>query len=88
MSDKKRGFGSMSKERQSAIAALGGKAAHAQGRAHKFTVEKAREAGRKGGAAISQDREHMRRIGRLGAERRMANKLAREAMKADEVHTE
>src|SRR5262249_4922370 len=47
----KRGFGSMSPEKQREIARKGGKAAHAKGTAHEFTPEEAREAGRKGGKA-------------------------------------
>jgi hypothetical protein len=46
-----RGFASMDPEKQRHIASKGGKAAHAKGRAHQWTVEEAREAGRKGGAA-------------------------------------
>jgi general stress protein YciG len=41
----------MDREKQRQIASKGGKAAHAKGRAHEWTVEEAREAGRKGGAA-------------------------------------
>ena len=41
----------MDREKQKQIASKGGKAAHAKGRAHEWTVEEAREAGRKGGAA-------------------------------------
>lgn len=51
MSMKDRGFASMSKEKQRAIASKGGKAAHAVGRGHEWTREEARAAGRKGGAA-------------------------------------
>ncbi|WP_221087997.1 KGG domain-containing protein [Deinococcus aquaedulcis] len=46
-----RGFAGMDPERQRAIAAEGGRAAHASGNAHEFTSEEAREAGRKGGQA-------------------------------------
>ena len=46
-----RGFAAMDEERQREIARMGGKAAHASGRAHEFTSEEAREAGRKGGEA-------------------------------------
>src|SRR5262245_17052464 len=45
----KRGFASMSPEKQREIASKGGKAAHAKGTAHEFTPEEARAAGRKGG---------------------------------------
>ncbi len=48
---KKRGFGSMDKQQRSAIASMGGKAAHAQGTAHTWTKEEARKAGRVGGKA-------------------------------------
>jgi general stress protein YciG len=63
-----RGFASMDREKQREIASKGGKAAHLRGRAHQFTPEKAREAGRKGGMAVSQDRGHMSRIGRRGGQ--------------------
>ncbi|NQE38625.1 KGG domain-containing protein [Microcoleus asticus] len=61
-----RGFASMDEEKQREIASQGGKAAHEQGTAHEFTSEEAREAGRKGGETVSQDREHMSEIGREG----------------------
>ncbi len=48
---KRRGFACMPKEKVSAIASKGGKAAHAAGTAHQFTTEEAREAGRRGGVA-------------------------------------
>jgi general stress protein YciG len=50
----KRGFASMSPEKQREIASKGGKAAHAKGKAHEFTSEEARAAGRKGGYAAHQ----------------------------------
>lgn len=52
-----RGFASMDPERQRQIASEGGKAAHEKGTAHEFTSEEAREAGRKGGQARSQNRK-------------------------------
>lgn len=61
-----RGFASMDPERQRQIAREGGKAAHLKGTAHEFTSEEARNAGRKGGERVSQDREHMAEIGRKG----------------------
>ncbi|WP_072716994.1 KGG domain-containing protein [Planktothrix tepida] len=66
MTIKKRGFASMDKEQQREIASKGGKTAHEKGTAHKWTSETAREAGRKGGKAVSQNREHMATIGRKG----------------------
>jgi general stress protein YciG len=65
-SEKLRGFASMDQEQRKQIASRGGKAAHRLGRAHKYTPEQAREAGRKGGIAVSRDREHMAQIGRKG----------------------
>lgn len=47
----KRGFASMDAAKQREIASKGGRAAHAQGKAHEFTSEEARAAGRKGGEA-------------------------------------
>ena len=61
-----RGFASMDDEKQREIASKGGQAAHEKGTAHEFTTEEAREAGRKGGEAVSRDREHMSEIGREG----------------------
>ncbi len=49
-----RGFASMSQEKQRAIAGLGGKAAHAKGKAHTWTREEAKRAGRKGGLRRKQ----------------------------------
>jgi uncharacterized protein len=63
-----RGFASMDPQRQREIASAGGRAAHALGVAHEFTSEEARAAGRKGGEAVSRDREHMRQIGKKGGE--------------------
>jgi uncharacterized protein len=61
-----RGFASMDPQRQREIASEGGKAAHERGTAHEFDSEEARAAGRKGGEAVSQNREHMAEIGRKG----------------------
>lgn len=65
-----RGFAGMDPERQREIASLGGRTAQERGTAHTFTPEEARDAGRKGGAAVSADRKHMARIGRIGGQRR------------------
>jgi len=56
--------------KQKEIASKGGRAAHAKGTAHEFDTGEAREAGRKGGVAVSQNREHMAAIGRRGGEAR------------------
>ena len=68
-----RGFASMDDDKRREIASKGGRAAHEQGVAHEFTSEEAREAGRKGGEAVSKDREHMSEIGKLGGEARGRN---------------
>jgi general stress protein YciG len=64
----KRGFASMTPEKRKAIASLGGRKAHQAGTAFKFTKELARAAGRIGGQAVSQNKEHMAEIGRRGGE--------------------
>lgn len=63
---RRRGFAAMDAEQQRRIARMGGKTAHMLGHAHTFSSEEARRAGRKGGHRVSQDREHMEAIGRLG----------------------
>lgn len=67
MAGKPRGFAALSPERRAEISRLGGQRAHAVGKAHKFTPDEARFAGRRGGETVSKDREHMRTIGKLGA---------------------
>lgn len=56
----------MDPEKQREFARKGGRTAHAMGKAHKWTVEEARENGRKGGLIVSADRAHMAEIGRKG----------------------
>lgn len=57
MSKTDRGFASMDRKTQRAIASKGGHAAHAKGVAYRFTKEKAKEAGRKGGLAYHANRK-------------------------------
>lgn len=45
----RRGFASMTAEKQREIASKGGRAAHEKGTAHEWTPDEARAAGRKGG---------------------------------------
>jgi uncharacterized protein len=59
----------MDPDKQRQIASKGGKAAHAKGTAHEFTPEEAREAGRRGGMVVSQNRDHMAAIGREGGKK-------------------
>src|SRR3954467_12008598 len=63
---KNRGFASMDEHRQREIARKGGRAAHEKGKAHEFTPDEARAAGRKGGEKVSVNRRHMAEIGRRG----------------------
>lgn len=56
MAKSNRGFASMSPDKQREIASKGGRAAHKRKRAHEWTSEEAREAGRKGGRARSRNR--------------------------------
>jgi hypothetical protein len=46
---KPQGFATLLPERRREIASLGGRTAHAQGKAHKFTSEEAKLAGQRGG---------------------------------------
>jgi len=68
MAQSKRGFAAMDPAKQKEIASKGGRAAHAKGTAHEFSADEARAAGRKGGEAVSKDRDHMAKIGRAGGE--------------------
>jgi general stress protein YciG len=61
-----RGFAAMDEAKQQEIARKGGRASHQRGTAHEFDTAEAREAGRKGGVSVSQDRAHMAMIGRKG----------------------
>jgi general stress protein YciG len=51
-----KGFAVMDAQRQREIASEGGKSAHRQGTARRYTSEEAREAGRKGGLAKKANR--------------------------------
>lgn len=73
----KRGFASMSPERMRQVCSLGGKAAHALGKAHKFTPEEASAAAKAGhsrGTAHEFNREEARIAGRKGGLVRAANR--------------
>lgn len=63
---RKVGFAAMTPEKQREICSKGGKAAHEKGKAHEFTAEEARAAGKKGGFIVSRDRAHMSAIGSRG----------------------
>ena len=71
-----RGFASMDAQKQREIASKGGRAAHAQGRAHESTPAEGRVAGKKGGDAVASDRAHMAAIGRRGGQARGKNRRA------------
>jgi general stress protein YciG len=53
----RRGFASMDPNRVRELARLGGQSAHRHGRAHEFTSDEARLAGRKGGLASHRSRK-------------------------------
>lgn len=72
---KPRGFAAMSPEEQREIARKGGKVAQQRGSAHRFTSHEARDAGRKGGIRVSQNRDHMAEIGRRGGQSRGKKQL-------------
>ncbi len=79
MGKESRGFASMDKDKQRQIASRGGKAAHAQGRAHEFTEEEARAAGAKGGTSVAKDRAWMAEIGRRGGQARGRQRASKRA---------
>jgi hypothetical protein len=74
-----RGFASMDAAKQREIASKGGKAAHEQGRAHEFSPDEARAAGKKGGETVASDRAHMAEIGRRGGQARGRSLRGRQA---------
>ena len=61
-----RGFANWSPEKLREVCRKGAQAAAASGRAHRFTSEEARKAGKIGGIAASKIPGHMAKIGRLG----------------------
>ena len=56
-----RGFAAMDRSKVSEIASKGGKAAHATGKAHQFTSDEAKAAGKKGGNAPHVSRGGVRK---------------------------
>jgi uncharacterized protein len=62
----RKGFACMDPDELRKWSAQGGRACHALGKAHEWTAVEASEAGKKGGATTSLDREHMSRAGRKG----------------------
>lgn len=73
-----RGLALASPERRREIASAGGRAAQQGGNGRRWTDEQARAAGKLGGEKVSADREHMARIGRMGAAAKMAAAAASE----------
>jgi general stress protein YciG len=64
----RRGFASMSPEKQREIASKGGRAAHQKGTAHEWTSEEARTAGRKGGQVSRGGRGKLADVPMVAAE--------------------
>lgn len=54
-----RGFAAMDPQKQREIASKGGKASHLSGKAHEFSSEEARAAGKKGGESRGRNRQAM-----------------------------
>lgn len=81
----RRGFAAMDPKQQRAIAKLGGQTSHAKGKAHEFTREEARQAGKQGGAVISRDRKLMARIGRKGGSAAHRSKVEEERVQPPEL---
>jgi general stress protein YciG len=54
--EKKRGFANMTPEARAEISRKGGRAAHAQGKAHQFNSEEAKVVGKKGGVRSGEVR--------------------------------
>jgi general stress protein YciG len=57
--DKPRGFAALPREKLAEISRKGGVSGHAQGVAHEWTRETAREAGKKGGRATHEKRREL-----------------------------
>jgi general stress protein YciG len=64
-----RGFASMERSKQRELSSKGGKAAHQKGAAHEWTIEEAREAGRKGGRASNRQKNEGQDCEPAGIER-------------------
>lgn len=79
-------FKNLPKERLRELATQGAKAVSLSGNRYKFTSEKAREAGIKGGHKTSQNREFMRKIGLEGRKKRTELERLRNAEKRDNPH--
>jgi general stress protein YciG len=79
----RRGFATIDPDKLRAISSKGGKTAHEQGRAHEFSSDEAREAGRQGGLVASRDREHMAEIGRKGGKSRRRLLAAKKSAEKD-----
>jgi general stress protein YciG len=74
-----RGFASMPPERVKEIASQGGKSAHAQKRAHEWTSDEAREAGRRGGVRSAA----ARRLRKLALQEQASQAAPQQAASAD-----
>lgn len=68
---KPRGFAAMSPERRLEAARKGAAATHGTGKAHRWTKEAAREAGRKGGLQTQAQARSRREVGDAEAEERV-----------------
>ena len=76
----RRGFAMMDPDTLRAVCSQGGQTAHALGRAHRFTTEKASQAGKKGA-----DRSHMAEIGSRGGKAKKGFRERRAALRQAEA---
>ncbi|MBL8632871.1 MAG: stress-induced protein [Myxococcales bacterium] len=80
-----RGFAVLDAERRREIARLGGQTAHKNGNAHRFNPQEASQAGKKGGATVSENRDYMADIGRRGGLAKRGYKQRRAAEQSEAV---
>lgn len=73
--DKKlQGFACLSPEARKEMAGKGGKKVWAMNKAHRFTSDAARAAGRLGGLKVSEDKAYMAALGRKGGQAKRGGK--------------
>ena len=66
---KKTGLAALSPTRRAEIARMGRRAVEAQGKLYMFTPKDRSKGGKRGGLAVSRNREWMSKIGKLGSQK-------------------
>ena len=79
----RRGFASMTPEKQREIASKGGRAAHQKGTAHEWTSEEARTAGRKGGQVSRGGRGKLPEVSMVAADAAAQSSASRSAIEGE-----